>query len=341
MKPKRGLKAIVLPLLLAACSAEEPPPPPAPTDTAAPELQRIAERVKAGKLGVAMLDLGEPGAMPRGFNLDAPMPMQSVFKLPLGIFVLHKADRGELSLDDTITLTRADLSIAHSPVADRFDEKQDYTIEELVRAAVAQSDNTAADVLLKRVGGPEALTAFFNDPGFRVDRYEYELQPQAVGLPAFAGQWIGLDAFFEAQKQVPAAAQEAAMTLYLADPRDRMTPQFAVRMLARLARGELLSAASTDKMMEILRSTTTGADRLKAGVPDGAVVYHKTGTGPDVEGVNSASNDIGIIELTDGRRVAVAVFLSGSELPPPARAEIFADVARLATAELARPAAVP
>src|SRR3546814_6692536 len=127
----------------------------------------------------------------KGVNAEKPMPMQSVFKLPLAIAVMDAADKGKLSLDDTVSLAREQLSVAHSPIAEAFPERTDYTIEALIRAAVAPSDNHAADLLLKRIGGPQALTRFFPRRGperFRVDRSEYELPPQTVGLSAFTGQ---------------------------------------------------------------------------------------------------------------------------------------------------------
>lgn len=336
MKTPKMLLGALLPLALLACSAEEAPPPAETAETVSPALQQLAQRAEPGKLGVAWLPLGGADAQAHGINLDEPMPLQSVFKLPLAIFVLHKAEQGEIDLDQTITLTRNQLSVSHSPIADGFDEMQDYTVEELVRAAVATSDNTAADVLMKMTGGPEALTAFFKERGieaFRVDRYEYELQPQAVGLPEFTGQWTGYDAFAAAQAEIPEESQKAAMTLYLADPRDRMSPRAAVKMLAMLESGRLLSPDMTELMMEILRSTSTGADRLKAGVPEGTTVYHKTGTGPTVAGVNAATNDIGIVQLADGSRIAIAVFLAGAELTPEGRAAIIAEAARIAVQE--------
>ncbi len=321
---------LLLPFALAACQDEAPPPAPA-ADTVTPALQMLAKKAEPGLLGAAILDLST-GEM-KGVNADKPMPMQSVFKLPLAIAVMDAADKGQLSLDDEVTLTRDQLSVAHSPIAEAFPERTDYTVEELIRAAVAQSDNTAADILLKRIGGPQALTRFFQERGlesFRVDRYEYELQPQSVGLPEFTGQWIGLDAMLEAKEQVPIEAQRAALRIYLADPRDRVSPADMVQILSMLAKGQFLSPASTEKLMDILESTTTGTDRLKAGAPEGATVYHKTGTGASVDGVASAVNDVGIIELADGRRLAVAAFLAGSDLPPEERAAIIAEVARIA-----------
>src|SRR3546814_11025690 len=108
---------------------------------------------------------------------------------------MDAADKGKLSLDDTVSLAREQLSVAHSPIAEAFPERTDYTIEALIRAAVAQSDNTAADPLLKRIGGPQALTRFFQRRGlerFRVDRYEYSPPPPRVGPSAFSGTWTGL-----------------------------------------------------------------------------------------------------------------------------------------------------
>lgn len=326
----RRAALLLIPLALAACSKEKAPPPPVRSDL--PPLVRLAEKAKPGTLAVMIADLGT--GMTRGINADEPMPMQSVFKLPLAIVVLDAVDKGKLSLDDKITLTKDRLSPAWSPIAKAFPKRKIYTIAELLHAAVAESDNTAADVLMRLIGGPEAVTGFFDDRGienFRVDRYEAELQPQAVGLPPSTGQWIGSDAFEAAQAKVPVESQKAAMRLYLADPRDRVSPRGMVRILTMLADGKLLSPASTATLMGILKNTSTGADRLKAGIPDGAVLYHKTGSGPNVGQVNSATNDVGIMEMPGGRRIAVAAFLSGSELPAPERAAIIADVARIAT----------
>ncbi|MBA3677139.1 MAG: class A beta-lactamase [Sphingosinicella sp.] len=337
----RSVLLTLIALTIAACSRDEPAPQ-APGDTLTPALAALAEKAMPGTLAVSVLDL-ETGQA-RGINSKKPMPMQSVFKLPLGIMVLDQVDKGEIKLDEKIVLTADQLSTPHSPIADAFPGRQEYTIEQLIRAAISESDNTAADILLKRIGGPEALTRFIQDRGiksFRLDRFEYELQPQAAGLPPFTHQWIGTKAFMDAVGKVPMEARQAAMRIYLADPRDRVAPDDATQILALLGKGKLLSPASTAKIMEMLKGTVTGAARLKAGVPQGAIVYHKTGAGPTVEDVNSASNDVGIIELADGRKLAVAVFFSGSTATPEQRDTIIAEVARLATSELAGKPAVP
>lgn len=344
----RRIMISLLPLAIAACSgaseqnsASAEPQQKQQQESAEFALQQLAQQAQPGTLAVAILDF-QTGQM-RGIDADKPMPMQSVFKLPLGIFVLHKVAEGALSLDDEVTLTRDDLSPLHSPITERSGKKQIYTVEELVEAMVAESDNAAADLLMKRVGGPKAPTAFFQERGFkdfRVDRYEHELQPQSSGLPPIQPRMTASE-YSRLRDTVPPNRQKAAMTLYLADPRDRMSPRSAVRMLAALDAGKLLPPELTQKMMAILKGTASGPARLKAGLPQGAALYHKTGTAATVEQVNGATNDIGIVELADGRKLAVAAFLSGSTLPPDAREKLIADVARIAAGTLAPQANVP
>lgn len=300
-------------------------------DAVTPALQQLAERAEPGVLGGAVLDLrtGQVWSV----NGNVPQPLQSVFKLPLAIYVMHLAEKGVLSLDERVTLTKADLSIFYSPITDDFDSRQEYTIRELVAANVSNSDNTAADWLLERVGGPQSLTRYFHDRGlrqFRVDRFERELQPESVGLPISAGGMADGESYREYRASVPVDVRTAGMRRYLADPRDRMSAVDAVQMLAMLDAGQLLNPEHTRELMQILLETPSGANRLKAGVPDAALVYHKTGTGADVEALNAATNDIGIIALPDGRRLAVAAFLSGSSLPAEQRDALIAEVARIA-----------
>ncbi len=262
------------------------------------------------------------------------MPMQSVFKLPLSIYVMHLAEQGKFSLDEKVTLTRSDLSIFYSPITDAFDTRQVYTVRDLVLASVTDSDNTAADWLLERVGGPKALTQFFQNRGFRrfrVDRFEHELQPESVGLPLNSGRMPNADAYRRYRSEVPVKVRKAGMQRYLSDPRDRMSANDAVRMLAMLDAGELLNLAHTEELMNALLETGSGPNRLRGGVPGGALVYHKTGSSADVEALNGATNDIGIIALPDGTRLAVAAFLSGSSLPAKDRERLLARVAGFAT----------
>lgn len=127
-----------------------------------------------GEVGIAVLDTSRQKEY--RLSQDKPFPMQSVCKLPLSIAVLRLADAGKLTVKDKITVRRSDLVALHSPIKDSIRGKQsDFTIANLITRAVCDSDNTACDVLIRRVGGPAAVTAILKEAGIegvRIDRPE-------------------------------------------------------------------------------------------------------------------------------------------------------------------------
>lgn len=296
------------------------------------EVGAIAERARPGVLGVGLMNL-ESGEVWL-FNGDLRFPMQSVFKAPLGAAVLAEVDAGRLDLEQPITLTENDISPPHSPIADAWPARSDYTVRELLVAATGESDNTAADVLMKLIGGPGAVTAWLDDDHvneIRIDRYERELQPDSAGLESFRIAWKGGPAFATAIAQVPPAQRRAAMIAYLADERDTASPRGVLTFFYTLEEEPILTPTSKALLMKIMTETPTGAQRLKAGFPAGSVFAHKTGAGRTDQGVNAATNDIGVVTLPDGRRYAVASFLKGATLDEAGREAIHADVARAIT----------
>jgi beta-lactamase class A len=99
-------------------------------------------------------------------------------------------------------------------------------------------------------------------------------------------------------------------------------------LLGRLAGGGLLSPASTKRLLEILTQTTTFPDRLKAGVPDGWTIGHKTGTSGAWRGVTAAFNDVGILTGPKGETISIAVFIAESKASDKDMAKLMADIAR-------------
>jgi len=327
------LIAAVLALMLAACQPAErvTAATTEPMDTAllGREIGKIAERAKpaAFDVGVLNIDGGESWAL----HAERAFPMQSVFKAPLGAAVLKEVDRGRLSLDEVITIAEKDLSPPFSPVADAWPAVRAYTVRELLVRAVGDSDNTAADLLMRRIGGPGVVQAWLDESkihDLRIDRYERELQTDVYGMAAFRPAWKGERAFTAALVQVPPGTRRRALAAYLTDHRDTTTVPAAMTFLQKLVTGQLLSPASTQLLVRIMTETKTGQGRLKAGLPPGARLAHKTGTGRTDLGVNPATNDIGVITLKDGRRYAVAVFLAGSPASDEERDALIADVAR-------------
>ena len=294
-------------------------------------LATLAERARPGTLGIAVLDLNS-GASWR-INAARGYPMMSVFKAPLGATVLERVDRGELSLERMITLISTDLRPGPGPLRGELQSgRTEFSVRRLLDAAVSESDNTAADALVKLVGGPTAVTAFLRAhgiDGIRVDRDERTLAHDIDGLAA--------------NVEVPPADESAAKKLtrkrrgyaaYLTDPRDTSTPDAAVAFLRKLWRGELVSRDSTALMLEMMTHSPTVPNRLKGGVPAGARLAHKSGTSATFEGVTAAHNDIGILSWPDGRTVIVAAFLTASPASEQERDAIFATLARDVAGEL-------
>jgi beta-lactamase class A len=333
---RRTLLAVfgVAPLVsLAACARDEPGIfADAPVIDAAildAEVSGIAERAQPGVLEVAIQNL-ESGEM-WAWNGSRRFPMQSVFKAPLGAAVLSDVDGGRLRLDETITLVEKDISPPLSAIGAAWPGVATYTIDDLLVAAVGQSDNTAADVLMKRIGGPGAVTAWLRDKSvndIRVDRYERELQMEAGGMDSFRIAWKDWPAFKAARDALPVARRRAALERYLADPRDTTTGSGMLTFLGKLAKGKLLGPRSTARLLRIMTDSTTGASRLKAGLPPGATLAHKTGTSATDLGMTAATNDVGILTLKDGRRYSVAVFLGASPQDEVARDRTIADAMR-------------
>ncbi len=332
---RRGLLIGGAGLALAACSKSQPltasRTPRLDTRRLIAEVGAIAARAAPGVLGFALMNL-ESGEFWDRLG-DRHFPMMSVFKLPLGAAALSEVDAGRLNFAEIITLKDEDLSPPLSPIADAWPARTAYTVGELFTAAVSDSDNTAADVLMRRIGGPGAVSGWLQSKDIEeihVDRYERELSPNAFGMASFRAAWKGAAAFDAAMATVPPAQRRAATLAYMADLRDSATPRAMMALLRRLDEGELLSAASTRKLLETLIQTPRAPDRIKAGLPKGATFAHKPGTSATDQGLTAAYNDVGIFTLPDRRSYAVAAFLTGSTAPEPARAALFADLGRAA-----------
>jgi beta-lactamase class A len=293
------------------------------------EIGALAARAKPGILGVGVMDLAT--AQTWALNGERPFPMQSVFKALLGAAALAEVDAGRLNLAEVVTLKDVDLSPPFSPIAEAWPVVSDYSLRDLLVKAVAGSDNTAADVLMKRIGGPGAVTAWLDlkgVKGLRVDRYERELQTEMYGMASFRAAWKG-DMFREVHATVPPQVRYAATQRYLSDPRDTASPRGMLDFLFRLTSGQLLSPASRKQLLAIMTATTTGQARLKAGLPPGATLAHKSGTsGTDLD-LTPATNDVGLATLKGGQQLAMAVFLTASPADLGSREGAIAEVMRI------------
>jgi beta-lactamase class A len=269
-----------------------------------------------GDIGIAVEDV-ETG-WSTAFDGNTYFPQQSVSKFWVALTALDKADRGELSLDSPITIRRDDLTLFHQPVAAQIGANgYTSTLGDLMFRALTRSDNTCNDAVLRRAGGPEAVRAFLRDKGISGIRFgpgERQLQSAIAGMEWKQTYSVG-KAFETARSTVPAGVRRAAFERYIANPMDGATPLGIVDALARLKRGELLSAASTQRLLSIMSNTRTGPQRLKGGLEPGWRLSHKTGSGQILGREQAGYNDIGIVTAPDGRSYSVAVMIRRTAAP--------------------------
>jgi beta-lactamase class A len=240
----------------------------------------------------------------------------------VALATLQAVDEGRVSLDQTVTMTKDDRSVFYQPITGRLRHGPfEMTVADLLHWAITESDNSANDKLIQTVGGPEAVVRTMEAKGLagvRAGDYERVIQTRTAGLtwqPDYGVTWI----FKQARERLPDAVRDQAEAAYLADPGDGATPAGITQALARLQRGELLSAGSTQTMLDLLHETRTGPMRLKAGLSRGWSIGHKTGTGPDWRFGSVGINDVGLITAPDGHTYAVAVMMRRTRAPLSAR----------------------
>ncbi len=240
------------------------------------------------------------------FHPDEHFPMQSVYKLPIGMAVLRQVDVGKINLTQRVRVERSDFVRAgqHSPVRDKNPNGTELTVGELLRLMVSESDGTASDVLLKLVGGAEAVSKYLN-----------ELKVTEV-VVANTEKEIGQD----------------RETQY----RNWASPKGAVGLLRALHERRGLSEQSQALLLKLMIESPTGAKRLKGLLPANTIVAHKTGTSGTINGVTAVTNDIGLVTLPNGRHLAIAVFVADSQADSATREGVIARIARAVYDELTR-----
>jgi beta-lactamase class A len=228
------------------------------------DLEQQLSSLLAGKsadVGIAALDLNTGETV--SIKGDTPFPMASTVKVAIAALYLAQVDAGQHSLDDTI---------------------QGEPVRSVMRKMLVYSDNRAADMMFRAVGGPRAVQNWLRDNGVNgvhVDRTISQLLSDKRDL------W---------------------------DRRDSSTPLAMVTLLKRIYTADLIKPASRNYLMDLMAQCQTGRNRMRALLP-GVPVEHKTGT------LNGLADDVGFITLPDGRRVVVAIFARGGADRPRTIAE--------------------
>ncbi|MBK8069081.1 MAG: class A beta-lactamase [Rhodanobacteraceae bacterium] len=228
------------------------------------------EQTAGGRLGVCVLDAHDGKSA--GLRADERFGLCSTFKLLLAAVILREADAGRLALDEVLPYARKDL-VPNSPVTKAQLASGGMPIEALAHATQTTSDNLAANLLMKRLGGPQALTAKLREMGDQTTR---------------------LDRWEPMMNRVPPG-----------EVRDTSTPRALADTVARIFGEQLLAPASRAKLRDWTIATTTGTRRLRAGFPSDWIAGDKTGTGY-APGMGNKTNDIAIVWRADRAPLVVA-----------------------------------
>ena len=250
------------------------------TDTLEAAYRAIADDL-TGTLGVSALHI-ESGKS-HSFNGGDRFPMQSVYKFPIAMVMLQEIDAGKYALTDSVVIDPGEYIPArgHSPIRDRYPNGVTLTIAEILEYNVSQSDGTACDVLLRLLGGTEAVNR----------------RVHALGVTDIAIATTEM-------------VQVANDTIQY---RNWTTPEAMSELLAVFHRRKFLSDRSYALLAEYMTFSNRYFDkRIKQLLPAGTEVIHKTGTAATIDGLTRATNDVGIITLPDGNHLAVSVFISDS-----------------------------
>jgi beta-lactamase class A len=280
---------------LMGCVRAEPAPPPqqVPVEPEAFDLSAL-ERDNGGRLGFVAHDTGSGRRL--AWRGDERFVYCSTFKMFLAAATFGRVQAGEERLDRMIPVTGADMT-HHAPITEPA-VGGSLSVEALMKGTVEVSDNPAANLLLKAMGGLESMRAFYRslgDDSTTVDRFEPEMNR-------------------------------------LDGDKDTITPLHSAANLERLLidADTPLSAEHKAKLLRWMVDSPTGADRLRAGVPAGWTVAHKTGTGG-----YGPTNDIGVLYPSNGAPVIVAAYYHAATAGPASRNDaVIASATRMALATL-------
>lgn len=236
------------------------------------EALRTLEAQAGGRLGVCVLDTATGKSY--GHRLDERFAMCSTFKLPLAAVILREADAGRLRLNQWVPYTKADLVPVY-PVTSRHVDAGGMTLGALAEAAQTTSDNTAANLQLKLIGGPAGFTSILRTLGDQVTRLDRNEPLMNLVLPG--------------------------------EEHDTTSPRAMAETMARFLTGKLLKPASRELLITWMVATATGAKRIRAGLPTGWRAGDKTGTGM-AEAMTDKYNDVAIVWPPGRKPLIVAAY---------------------------------
>jgi beta-lactamase class A len=331
--PKPAPRPVPRPVVVTP-APQRPAPKPVNTKKEAPPQMEAAIhdywRTFPGRTGIAVKRID--GDWIVGKRQGEWFPQQSVSKLWVAMTILDQVDRGQVKLDQLVRITKSDLTLFHQPIRTRVlaNGEINESVMSLLEQSIISSDCTANDSLLRTAGGPEAVRRYIANKALGQIRFgagERLMQSEVAGLSWQQSYSLG-NAFYTARAALPFERRKMAMDRYLSDPSDGASPEAIVKALDRLAKGDLLSPASTRLLLNLMERVSSGPNRLRAGVPPQWRFGHKTGTGQILDPYSTGYNDVGIMTAPDGTRYAVAVMMASTTATVPQRMEMMQGISR-------------
>ncbi|MGH2622730.1 MAG: class A beta-lactamase, partial [Sphingobacterium sp.] len=219
-------------------------------------------------------------------NGEKHYPLQSVYKVHLGIVVLDQIDKGKLKLDQVIDITKQHVNTdIYSPIRDKYPNGTSMSIGKIIKYSIAQSDNVACDVLFELLGGPDFVQQYFINHNYENLSIKWTEEIQQHNWDLQFENWTTV----------------SSVNRILFDYYQNTD--------------KLLSDESHLFLWNTMRETQTGQNQLKANLPKGTVIAHKTGfSGQHKEtGEIAAMNNVGVITLPNGEVFYISVFVTESQ----------------------------
>jgi beta-lactamase class A len=252
-----------------------------------------------GHVGVAISSLDSHYRLT--VNGDERFPMQSVYKFPLAMAILHMVDEGKLLLEQNVHIPAGSLdTTTWSPLVTDFPHRDiDITLSRLIDYTVGKSDNNGCDLLFQLAGGTEV-----------VNKYIHGLGVEGIAIVT-------------TEKQMKE------------DPDVQYTnwchPAAMLQLLQIFYDGNALSKESNAFLMKVMTEGVNPTNRIMGMLPEQTVVAHKTGTSnTNKEGLTAATNDVGIVTLPDGRHFAIVVYVSNYKGGVERGTKAIAEISKLA-----------
>jgi beta-lactamase class A len=263
------------------------------------ELSKEIRQIIASKnatIGISIKEIETKDTLSINGNLDAPL--MSVFKFHIALATLNLVEKGKFSLTQKIFIKKEELhEDTWSPIRDEYPNGNMYlTLDQLLRYTVSHSDNNGCDILLELIGGAETVQKFINKQGIK----DFTIKVNEQEMRTWENLYI-----------------------------NTTTPLATTELLEKFYKGKVLKKKSTNYLYQIMVECSRGITWMKAGLPEGTELAHRTGiSGTNENSLRTAMNDVGIFKLPTGNHVILSVYLKDITEEREVTEKIIADITK-------------